>query len=131
MKSFKKILLTALAIVLAVALIACGSSSNTNKVLQDAVEEINSDESMHKSLEGLYKVHAEARGDSTIVVVFKAELEELASREVSEFISGDKDVVSGFREAVDEMQKAGVANPKVVLEFQDMDGQLIYTHNFE
>ena len=126
MKIIRSFLFVVTAIIMVLSLTACGD--DPAKVLRDAVNEINSDESMHAELEGLYTVRAEARGDSTIVVVFKAELEELASVEVSEIVS--EGGASEFQLAVDEMRKAGISNPKVILEFLDMSGTLIYSREF-
>ncbi|MCL2820664.1 MAG: DUF4854 domain-containing protein [Oscillospiraceae bacterium] len=112
-----------LAIVLVFTLTACNRD-----VLQEAVDEINSDESLHAELEGLYNVRAEKRGDSTIVVVFKAELEELATAEISQVVA--EGGASEFQKAVEEMRKARISNPKVILEFLDMSGSLIYTREF-
>ena len=126
MRKLRGLLFVVTAIVLVLSVAACGS--NPGDVLRDAVNEINSDESMHAALEGLYTVRAEARGDSTIVVVFKAELEGLASAEVSQAVS--EEAGDEFQDAVDEMRKAGISNPKVILEFLDMNGTLIYSHEF-
>jgi len=126
MKLLKSFFVIAMTVVLVFALAACGDSSE--KILKDAVDEINSDESMHSALEGLYTVRAEARGSSSIVVVFKAELEELATAEVSKAVS--EEVTSEFQDAVNEMRKAGISSPKVILEFLDMGGQLVYTHEY-
>ena len=128
MKKIRGLLLVVTVIVLVLSLTACGSSNNPANVLRDAVNEINSDESMHAELEGLYTVRAEARGDTTIVVVFKAELEELADAEVSKAVS--EHAGAEFQVAVDEMRKAGISNPQVILEFLDMSGVLIYSHIF-
>jgi len=126
MKPLKRLLFIVTVGILILSLAACGNNAST--VLKEAVDEINSDESMHAALEGMYKVRAEARGDSTIVVIFKAEIESLASSEVSELIS--EQVADEFNVAVDVMRKAGISDPKVVLEFQDMSGVLLYTHVF-
>jgi len=112
-----------MSVVLAVVLTACGGNP-----LQDAVDEINADEAMHAELEGLYTIHAEAQGDSTIVVRFKAELEELATPEIAQIVS--ESATSEFQEALREMQKAGIRDPEIVLEFLDMNGNLLYEHRF-
>ena len=123
MKTLKRLSAISLAILLVFALAACGRD-----VLQEAVDEINNDPDLHAGLEGLFTVRAEKRGDSTIVVIFKAELEELATVEVSEAMAegGAKE----FREAVEEMRKARITDPKVILEFLDLSGTLIHTHEF-
>jgi len=110
-------------ILLSVALLACSSD-----VLQEAVDEINSDRELHEELRGLYTVRAEKRGNSAIVVVFNAELEELATTEISRTVAegGAKE----FGEAVNEMRKARITTPEVILEFFDLNGILIYTHVF-
>jgi len=115
--------MVALLVVLSMILTACNSNP-----LQDTVDEINADESMHAALEGLYTVHADTQGDSTIVVTFQAELEDLASPEVAEAVSDG--VVSEFQDAVQEMQKAGISDPAIVLEFLDTGGNLIYARKF-
>jgi len=104
-------------------LAACGGNP-----LQDAVDEINSDEAMHADLEGFYKVHAKTQGESTIVVTFQTELEELSTPEISKTVSDE--AAAGFLAAVKEMQKAGISNPAVVLEFLDMRGNPVYTRTF-
>jgi len=124
MKTLKNLSLTVMIILTLIVLIACGGNP-----LQDAVDEINADESMHEELSGLYKVCAEKRGESSIVVVFNAELEELATPEVSKAVS--EGGASEFRVAVEEMRKARISNPQVILEFFDLDGFLIYTHIFD
>ena len=127
MKSLRNLLLTALLLLLSVTvslfLNACGGNP-----LQDAVDEINSNEAMHADMDGFYKVHAEAQGESTIVVKFQAEHEELATPEVSQVVSDE--AASGFHSAVQEMRKAGISDPTVVLEFLDMNGNQIYTRRF-
>jgi len=126
MKPLRNLLLIVTAIVFLLSLTAC--VNNAVNVLKETVDEINSDESMHAELEGLYAVRAEVRGDSAVVVIFRAELEELASPEVSKVIS--ESVSSEFQLAVDEIRKAGISDPMVILEFQDLGGNLIYTHVF-
>jgi len=127
MKPAKKLLpvifLSILSVALSLLLVACGGNP-----LQEAVDEINSDEAMHAELDGLYKVHAEAQGESTIKVVFRAELEELATSEISQLISDE--AASEFLAAVDEMRKAGISEPAVVLEFLDLGGNIIYVRTF-
>jgi len=124
MKVFRSILLVSLVIILTLSLAACGRD-----VIQDAVNEINADQSMHDELSGLYKVRAEKRGDSAIAVVFNAELEELATPEVSKAVA--EGGASEFRVAVEEMRKARISNPQVILEFFDLNGILIHTHIFD
>jgi len=126
MKMFKlrKPIVILITILLAITLTACGRD-----VLQDAVDEINSDRELHEELSGLYTVRAEKRGESAIVVIFRAELEELATTEISRTVAegGAKE----FGEAVNEMRKARIVNPEVILEFFDLSGVLIYTHVFD
>jgi len=133
-ESFMKILKNSsaviLAILLTIMLVACNNniffSACNRDVLQDAVDEINSDEDLHMEMRGLYTVRAEKRGESAIVVIFNAEHKELATAEISQTVAegGAKE----FREAVDEMRKAMITDPEVILEFFDLDGILIYTH---
>jgi len=122
MKSPKSLLiisLLVLSVVLTAILAACGGNQ-----LEKIVEELNSDEAMHAELEGLYKVHAETRGDSVIAVIFRAEMEELATPEVSQIVSDE--AASEFRAAVDEMRNAGITDPEIILEFLDMSGAVIF-----
>jgi len=123
MKSLKKAIFVLIAVLLIFIIAACGGDP-----LQDLVDEINADESMHEELEGLYIVHAEARGESSIVIKFRAELEELADPAVTEAVS--ESVASEFQEALQEMRNARISDPKIVLEFFDMGGNLIYSHEF-
>ena len=123
MKLLKNPALILLAILLTITIAACGGDP-----LQEAVDMINDDESMHEELEGLYTVRAEARGSSTIVVIFRAEMIELADPAVAEAVSESAE--SEFQAALREMRNARISDPKILLEFQDMDGVLIYTHEF-
>jgi len=123
MKTLKRLSVLSLAILLIFALTACNRD-----VLQEAVDEINNDPELHGLLEGLYTIRAEKRGDSSIVVIFKAELEELADPDVSEAVA--KEGANEFQRAVEEMRKARITDPKVILEFLDLSGILIYTHEF-
>ena len=127
MKFFKKtlffVLLIALVGAFTLVLTACGGNP-----LVRAVDEINADEALHAELQGLYAVHAVAEGDSTLKVVFQAEIEELATREISEAVSNE--AASQFQIAVEEMRRAGISEPAVVLEFFDMGGSLIYVRYF-
>jgi len=116
-------LLPVLFAAISLLLTACGGNP-----LQDVVDEINSDDAMHTELEGLYKVHAEAQGSSTIIVKFQAEFEELATPEVSQVVSDE--AASGFQAAVKEMGEAGISEPAVVLDFLDMNGNSVYTRRF-
>jgi len=125
MKLIKSILLIVSITILLFAITAC---EDNNAILQKAVDDINSDDAMHSRLEGYYRVHAEARGSSTIVVVFVAEHEDLATAEISQTIS--EGVTSEFQVAVEEMRNAGISDPKVVLEFFDSEDVLIYNHIF-
>ena len=123
MKYLKVITVFILVVLLSVALVACG-----NDALQQIVEEINNDTGMHNELRGYFTVRAEARGPSTVVVVLRAERNELEDPEVAELmaVSGE----SFFREAVREMRAARISNPILLLEFLDMRGIIIYTHEF-
>jgi len=123
MKSQKILMITVLILVLSVVLTACFGNP-----LQDAVDDINNDEEMHAGLEGLYIVYAVAQGDSTIIVSFQAELEELATPEVAQAVADG--ATWEFEEAVREMEKAGISEPEVVLEFLDMDGNMLYVRKF-
>jgi len=124
MKLLKSLLLMFSAILLTFLLTSCGGNP-----LQDAVDAINSDEAMHVEMEGLYTLHAETRGDSAIAVIYRAELEELASLEVAQaMISGG--VSAEFQNAVSEMKNARITDPKVIVEFLDTNGNLIYSHEF-
>jgi len=127
MKSKRNLSFIALVIVLSVATLFAMTACGANP-LQDAVDEINSNREMHEDLEGLYKVHAEVRERSTIVVSFRAEIEELATPEVSQIVSDE--AASEFQAAVREMHKAGVSDAAIVLEFSDTDGNLIFTREF-
>ena len=119
----KTVLLIMLSVALAIVLTACGGNQ-----LDKFVDEINSGEAIHAEFEGLYKVHAETRGNSTIILVFQAELEELATPEVSQIVSDE--AASESRAAVEEMRNAGISEPSVILEFLDKSGNLIYVRQF-
>ena len=126
MKVLKKtafLVLIVSAMVLSFALAACGSNP-----LLDAVDGINSDESLHKALEGLYTVRAEARGDSTIVVILRAERNELADPEVAKSVSDS--AAPEFQNSVRSMREARIHDPIIILEFLDMGGNLIYSREF-
>jgi len=123
MKSPKKLLLSVLLVMLSIATIACFGNT-----LQDIADELNADEELHAGLDGLYTIHAIAQGDSTIIVSFQAVLEELATLEVAQAVA--EGAALEFQEAVQEMEKAGVPAPEVVLEFLDMDGNMIYIRKF-
>ena len=125
-KLYISIMLILSVITLCVALTACGN--NTMTLIHDVVDDINSNDSLHSALNGLYTVHAEAQGVSTIIVTFQAELEDLESPDVAEAISNDID--SEFQNAVSEMKSAGIPEPAIVFEFLDMDGELLYTRKF-
>ena len=123
MKQIRSLTLIIMMIVSAVVLVACGVDA-----LQKAVDIINSDEEMHAEMAGLFTVYAEARGNSTMVVTFKAEMEELATVEVAQ--AGADAAASDFQVAVEEMRNARITDPKVILEFLDMDGNLLYSREF-
>ena len=124
MKVFKSVLFITLTVILLLALSACDRD-----ILQNAVDDINADESLKEELSGLYKIHASKRGSSTIVYTFSAEREELATAEVSKAVAEGGS--NEFRNALNEMQKARISDPQIILEFFDLDGILIYTHIFD
>ena len=124
MKTMKNLTLVVLAVLLAATLVACGPPS-----MQDIVDDVNSDEDLHNSLAGLYAFLAEARGDSTIALIFRAEMEELATPEVAQ-LSADTAGPEFQNIVLPEMRNAGISDPIVVLEYQDMDGVLIYSREF-
>lgn len=123
MKSSGKLTLAVFVMVLCAALIACGGNA-----LQEAADGFNSDEAMHAELEGIYTIHAQASGDSTVVVTFRAELEELAAPEVAQTVSDS--AASEFQAAIQEMRNARITDPIIVLEFLDTTGNLIYIREF-
>ena len=123
MIKLRKLAIILISILLAATLTACGGD-----VLQEVVNEINSDREFHEALSGLYTVRAEKRGKSAIAVVFNAQLEELATTELSRTVveGGAKE----FGNAVNEMRKARISDPEVILEFFDLNGIMIYSHVF-
>jgi len=121
------IVLVSVFLIIAMLVSACGDS--THALLQETVDEINADEEMHAELEGLYTVHAEVQGSSTILVVFKAQHEDLASAEVAQTVSDN--VVTEFQDAVTEMLSAGILDAAIVLEFLDTEGNRVYIRKFE
>ena len=126
MKVLKKtsfLVLIVSAMFLSLASVACGGNP-----LLDAVEGINTDESLHAALEGLYTIRAEARDDSTIVVILRAERDELADPDVAESVSDS--AAAEFQNSVRSMREARIHDPKVILEFLDKNGNLIYSREF-
>lgn len=123
MISLKKLALILSAIVFSLSLIACGSD-----LLQDAVDGINTDESLHAQLEGLYTIRAEVRSETTIAVIFRAQRDELATPEAAKTVSDNG--ASEFQYSVRGMREARIHDPKLILEFLDMDGNLIYSREF-
>ena len=132
MKILKNLLAVILVILLTITLVACNNGiffgACSRDVLQEAVDEINSDENLHTEMRGLYTVHAEKRGESAIVIIFNAEHEELSTAEISKTVA--ESVAREFQNAVEEMRKAMIKDPEVILEFFDLNGNLIYTHIF-
>jgi len=123
MKLRKNILLIILVIVLTVTVVACGADA-----LQRAVDIINSDEELHEDLAGLFTVYAEAKDGSIMIVTFRAEAEDVATIEVAE--AGANAAAPLFRAAVNGLRNARVSDPKVLLQFLDLDGSLIYSREF-
>jgi len=123
MKLIKNVAIVLLLSILFVSLVAC-----RNNALNDAVDELNNDQSLHAQLDGLYTVRAEARGSSTIVIIFLAQQEELADIEISQAVS--ESAAPEFEYTLGEMKNANIRNPKIVLEFLDTGGGLIYRHEF-
>ena len=126
MKLFKNIFIIITAVLLIFSLTGCRNDST--ELIREAVDSINTDEKMHREMEGLYKVHAEARGDSAIVIVFKAEREDIATLEISQSVS--EKGAPEFKQAVEVMKESGIKDAKVVLEFYDQSNKLIYNHVF-
>ena len=123
MKIIKYSSVILLVIVFTIALTACNDD-----ILQEVVDNLNNETDLHDGLQGIYKIRAEKRGNSAIAVIFTAELEEIATAEVSQIVAeGGADE---FQEAVEIMRKARISNPEVILEFINMSGILIYTHVF-
>jgi len=104
-------------------LIACGDDA-----LQRAVDIFNSDEELHNDLAGLFIVYAEAKDGSTMVVTFRAEDEEVATIDVAE--AGANAAAPLFRAAVNGLRNARISDPKVIVEFLDTSGALIYSREF-
>jgi len=123
MKIIKYSTLILLVLFFTFALTACNDD-----LLQEVVDQINADEGLQEDLRGLYKIRAEKRGNSAIAVIFNAEIEEIATAEISHLVAegGERE----FQEAVEVLRKAKISNPEVILEFFDPSGIFIYTHVF-
>ena len=125
MKLLKNLVTIAAVIALIFSLAACGDGSNA---LQKAVDEINEAEANNSAMEGIYNIYAEARDESTMVVVFEAEMPVLANPEVAK--DAAEAGAEAFQASVEELRRARVTDPKIILEFLDMEGELIYSREF-
>ena len=123
MRLLRNLILIVLVIASTMMLIACGDDA-----LQRAVDIFNSDEELHNDLAGLFIVYAEAKDGSTMVVTFRAEDEEVATIDVAE--AGANAAAPLFRAAVNGLRNARISDPKVIVEFLDMSGALIYSREF-
>lgn len=101
------------------------SASILNLMVQTLQPELDS---MSSTLTGIFTISAEARGDNTLVVIFKAEASQYESKDIVQAATTGLDASYSTLPGI--LQSSGVLNPVVRVEFLKMNGDLIYSKEY-
>lgn len=127
----RKIAALAAVAALGLSLIACGKkfSSVADYVKSDEVQEVITD--LSSSLDGTgMSIDITADGDK-MVYTYKYDSIEKADGMAEQLESGIEAQASTFQETADELKKlCKASNPTLVIEYVDMNGDVIYTKEF-